>query len=202
MVAIFVSIHFQYTHKVADPFESFDILYDKPWQRLGPYIVGMITGYIIVRKRTAPNVPMWLNLVLWFLSIALFSIIIFGVWKGELSVPATALYVSLGHTGNIYIFQLSSESGCIRDIIILIMDFFSILFYHTAWGVALVWICLSCYWGLARPVNNLLSYRGFYPLSRLTYCTYLIHPVIMVVTSFKLEAPMHLQHVLIVSVIK
>lgn len=104
VVAIFVSVHFQYTHKVADPFESFDILYDKPWQRIGPYIVGMITGYIIVRKRTAPNVPMWLNLVLWFLSIALFSIIIFGVWKGELSVPATALYVSLGHTGNIYIY--------------------------------------------------------------------------------------------------
>lgn len=35
-----VSIQHNYTHKVADPFESFDFLYDKPWQRVGTYIMG------------------------------------------------------------------------------------------------------------------------------------------------------------------
>ena len=39
--SIFVSFHYEYRHKVAEPFESFDILYDKPWQRIGPYIMGM-----------------------------------------------------------------------------------------------------------------------------------------------------------------
>lgn len=100
IVAIFVSLHFRYIHKVADPFESFDILYDKPWQRIGPYIVGMITGYIIVRNQKPPKVSLLLNIFLWTLSIAVFFALIFGVWKGELSVPATALYVSLGHTGD------------------------------------------------------------------------------------------------------
>uniref|UniRef100_A0A336M422 CSON009464 protein n=1 Tax=Culicoides sonorensis TaxID=179676 RepID=A0A336M422_CULSO len=166
VVAIFVSLHFKYIHKVADPFESFDILYDKPWQRMGPYIVGMITGYIIVRKRTAPKVSLLLNVFLWCLSFTILFALIFGVWKGELSVVATAFYVSMG---------------------------------HTAWGVALVWICLSCYWGLARPINNLLSYRGFYPLSRLTYCAYLIHPVIMVVTSFQTQGPISMTHSLIMT---
>uniref|UniRef100_A0AAG5CU68 Acyltransferase 3 domain-containing protein n=1 Tax=Anopheles atroparvus TaxID=41427 RepID=A0AAG5CU68_ANOAO len=70
---------------------------------------------------------------------------------------------------------------------------------HTAWGLALMWITLSCCWGYSNFVNGLLSYRGFFPLSRLAYCTYLIHPVVMMATSFQLEAPMHLQHVIIVS---
>ncbi|XP_063695902.1 nose resistant to fluoxetine protein 6-like [Culicoides brevitarsis] len=166
VVAIFVSIHFNYIHKVADPFESFDILYDKPWQRMGPYIVGMITGYIIVRKRRAPKISFLLNVILWFLSFGLLFVLIFGVWKGQLSVLATAFYVGMG---------------------------------HTAWGVGLVWICLSCYWGLARPINSFLSYRGFLPLSRLTYCAYLIHPVIMVVTSFQQQGPISMTHAMIMT---
>lgn len=40
ITTIFVSLHFKYIHKVSDPFESFDILYDKPWQRFGPYAMG------------------------------------------------------------------------------------------------------------------------------------------------------------------
>ena len=26
-----------------------DILYDPPWTRIGPYIVGVITGYILLK---------------------------------------------------------------------------------------------------------------------------------------------------------
>lgn len=35
-----ISLRYHYTHKVSHPFESFDFLYDKPWQRVGPYIMG------------------------------------------------------------------------------------------------------------------------------------------------------------------
>lgn len=68
-----------------------------------------------------------------------------------------------------------------------------------AWGFALIWITLSCSWGLAKPINSLLSYNGFFPLSRLTYCTYLIHPTVMMLTSFQCESPIHLKHGMIVS---
>lgn len=40
VITIYVSLHFKYIHKVSEPFESFDILYDKPWQRYGPYAMG------------------------------------------------------------------------------------------------------------------------------------------------------------------
>ncbi|XP_017470308.1 PREDICTED: uncharacterized protein LOC108362001 [Rhagoletis zephyria] len=36
-----ISLHYRYTHKVANPFESFDFLYDKPWQRVGTYIMEL-----------------------------------------------------------------------------------------------------------------------------------------------------------------
>ncbi|XP_050100835.1 O-acyltransferase like protein [Anopheles aquasalis] len=166
LLSMYFSLHYRYTHKVADPFESFDILYDKPWQRIGPYIVGMITGYILYRRPKAPKIVPPLRLLLWTLSTGILIALIFGVWNGELSVQWTALYVSVG---------------------------------HTAWGLALMWITLSCCWGYSSFVNGLLSYRGFFPLSRLAYCTYLIHPVVMMATSFQLEAPMHLQHVLIIT---
>ncbi|XP_052900175.1 O-acyltransferase like protein [Anopheles moucheti] len=166
LLSIYFSLHYRYTYKVADPFESFDILYDKPWQRIGPYIVGMITGYILHRRPNAPRIVPPLRLLLWTISTGILIALIFGVWNGELSVHWTAWYVSVG---------------------------------HTAWGLALMWITLSCCWGYSNFVNGLLSYRGFFPLSRLAYCTYLIHPVVMMATSFQLEAPMHLQHVIIIT---
>uniref|UniRef100_A0A1I8Q753 Nose resistant-to-fluoxetine protein N-terminal domain-containing protein n=1 Tax=Stomoxys calcitrans TaxID=35570 RepID=A0A1I8Q753_STOCA len=154
-----ISLHYHYTHKVSSPFESFDFLYDKPWQRVGPYIIGMLTGYIMSRVRTPPKVSGRLNTLLWFLSLGLLVLIICGVWHGELNEVPTAFYVSMAHTG---------------------------------FGVALIWIVLSCCWNLSPTMNRILSYRCLWPLSRLTYCAYLIHPVIMLVLSYRMDGTIHL----------
>lgn len=121
MITIYVSLHFKYVHKVSDPFESFDFLYDKPWQRYGPYAMGnydllhesllviinflrafhlgMLCGYILHRVRTPPRVPFVVNLLLWAISLSIMFIIIFGVPDGKLSIMTTSLYVSFGHLG-------------------------------------------------------------------------------------------------------
>lgn len=98
--------------------------------------------------------------------------------------------------------QLSMWASVIQ--VVLILDLFKLCFWTSvililAWGVALIWITLSCCWGYATPVNKILSYQAFFPLSRLSYCAYLLHPVVMMVTSFQMESPMHLQHVIVVS---
>lgn len=51
----------------------------------------------------------------------------------------------------------------------------------------------------AGVVNNLLSFRALFPLSRLTYCAYLLHPLIMVVTAFSLDGPLHIHNMMVVS---
>lgn len=72
------------------------------------------------------------------------------------------------------------------------------LIIFPAWGLTLIWIVVSCYWKLAKPIDDFLSFRGFIPLSRLSYCAYLIHPVIMMLTSFQCDGPTHLKHGIIV----
>nr|XP_014286082.2 nose resistant to fluoxetine protein 6 [Halyomorpha halys] len=68
---------------------------------------------------------------------------------------------------------------------------------HTAWGFSLAWIVVACCCGYGGCINSLLSCRLLQPLSRLTYCAYLIHPVVMVMTSFQMEGPLHLHNLLV-----
>lgn len=69
-----------------------------------------------------------------------------------------------------------------------------------AWGLALIWIILSCKWGLAKPIDKILSYNALLPFSRLTYCAYLVHPVTQIVMSFQLKGTIHIQHSLVVTI--
>jgi peptidoglycan/LPS O-acetylase OafA/YrhL len=71
---------------------------------------------------------------------------------------------------------------------------------HTVWGLSLAWITVACCSGYGGPAGALLKFKLFLPLSRLTYCAYLIHPVYMCLTSFVLDGPLHL-HELFVMVI-
>lgn len=186
----------------------------------------MITGYILYRHRDAPKIPhiKAINLCLWGLSVFTLFIVIFGVSEGKLNLAMTSFYVSFGHTGNrrLGTFHPLLSLSLVRSFInkmphskrqhnysnvdraFPFPTFFSshlCLRFLLAWGFALMWITLSCCWGLAKPINSLLSYNGFYPLSRLTYCTYLIHPTIMMITSFQCESPLHLAHGIVVGLL-
>lgn len=70
---------------------------------------------------------------------------------------------------------------------------------HTAWAIALAFIVVQCCTGSAPIVDSLLSVRLMYPLSRLTYCAYLVHPVIMVITTAQMDGPLHLHNGIVVS---
>ena len=49
-------------------------------------------------------------------------------------------------------------------------------------------------------IDAFLSYKLLHPLSRLTYCAYLVHPIIMTTTNFQMNAPLHLQDSIVVSI--
>lgn len=71
---------------------------------------------------------------------------------------------------------------------------------HTAWGVALAWVTIACCSGYGGLVNSALSYRGLLPLSRLTYCAYLVHPTLMMYVSFLMDGPLHLQNSMVITI--
>lgn len=70
---------------------------------------------------------------------------------------------------------------------------------HTAWALAVSFIVVQCCTGSAAIVNSFLSLRLIYPMSRLTYCAYLVHPVIMMITSMQMDGPLHIHNGLVVS---
>lgn len=64
---------------------------------------------------------------------------------------------------------------------------------HTAWALSISWIIIACVTGYGGPVNVILSSKILIPISRLTYCAYLIHPLIMLSAMAHMDGPIHLQ---------
>uniref|UniRef100_A0A8D8RX64 Nose resistant to fluoxetine protein 6 n=1 Tax=Cacopsylla melanoneura TaxID=428564 RepID=A0A8D8RX64_9HEMI len=160
---IMVSLHYGYRARIQDPFAMFDELYDKPWTRLGPYLVGMFAGWFLLRSKNKIKMSLSTTVIGWFLSLATLFCLVYGLHLTTLEAWGSALYVSVG---------------------------------HTAWGAALAWIVIACCTGYGGCINSALSFRMLQPLSRLTYCAYLVHPVIMVATSFQMDGPMHIHNAL------
>ncbi|KAG9433383.1 nose resistant to fluoxetine protein 6 isoform X1 [Apis mellifera carnica] len=65
---------------------------------------------------------------------------------------------------------------------------------HTAWAIGVSFIVIQCCTGSATMIDSLLSLRLIYPLSRLTYCAYLVHPIIMLITASQMDGPLHLHN--------
>lgn len=46
LATFILAIKHNFVAKVQEPFALFDELYDKPWMRIGPYLIGMIIGVL------------------------------------------------------------------------------------------------------------------------------------------------------------
>ncbi|KAG8227481.1 hypothetical protein J437_LFUL002370 [Ladona fulva] len=63
---------------------------------------------------------------------------------------------------------------------------------HTAWALSLAWVIIACSTGYGGCVNSILSWSPLYPFSRVTYCAYLVHPIVIRATVMTMDSPMHL----------
>ncbi|XP_067661104.1 nose resistant to fluoxetine protein 6-like [Haliotis asinina] len=124
--------------------------YFKPWCRMGPYIIGLLAGYILYRTKCKIRMNKFLCLLGWA------------------SAAAICLAVLYGLDGDSHGHKLSHSVAALYNTVA-----------RTAWAVGVAWVIIACATGNGGFVNTLLSWEAFIPLSRLTYCTYLVHPVIM-----------------------
>lgn len=142
-----------------DPLALFDKIYDKPWTRLGPYLVGMTVGYILFKTNCKIKFTKLQLVVGWSLSSGVILYLLYGLYKVELTKVAAAAYSSLS---------------------------------HSAWAIALAWIIIACSTGYGGFVNKLLSTPWLYPFSRVTYCAYLVHPIVIRGYALNSDAPIHM----------
>ncbi|XP_056631522.1 nose resistant to fluoxetine protein 6-like, partial [Diorhabda sublineata] len=160
-----IATKWDYVARVEEPFALFDQLYDKPWLRIGPYLIGILAGYYMFKVDCKVKMSSAIIAIGWVLSVACLSSLVYGLGRDGLVVPTSAFYASLG---------------------------------HSAWGLSISWITIACCSGYGGIVNSFLSCKFFLPLSRLTYCAYLIHPVLMCLTSFHLDGPLHMHEAMAV----
>lgn len=147
-----------------DPFTQFDKIYDKPWTRLGPYLVGMVVGWILFKTNLRirmRKIWAWLG---WIICSSTLLFLIFGLYKTQLGVASAAVYSALS---------------------------------HSLWAACVGWIIVACSTGYGGWVRHLLSSPILYPFSRVTYCAYLVHPVVLRYVAMHLTHPIHLGEMLV-----
>ncbi|XP_054007968.1 O-acyltransferase like protein-like isoform X1 [Hylaeus anthracinus] len=142
-----------------DPLALFDKIYDKPWTRLGPYLIGMSMGYFLFKTDCKVKMTKTTVCVGWLLSSACLLSLLYGLYEADLSPIMAAAYSSLS---------------------------------HSIWAFGLSWIVMACSTGYGGCVNSILSAPILYPVSRITYCAYLIHPLVIRLTALNLDSPFHL----------
>lgn len=98
----------------------------------------------------------------WFLSLSTLFVLVYGLYKIEMSKEVAALHSALS---------------------------------HTLWAVGLAWVVIACATGNGGIIDDLLSASCLYPFSRVTYCVYLVHPVVIRTFVVSSDTPFHLDEV-------
>ena len=152
------------TRHVDNPWAKNSPIYDKPYTRWPVYLIGMITGYILATTNNKIKLNKRVAAFGWCVAIATGLAVVYG------------LYYYNHHTGT---HMTMLQSVCY------------IALSRSAWGLCLCWIVFACVSGNGGPVNDILSWKIWAPLGRLTYAAYLVHPVIMMTYNSNALKPLH-----------
>ncbi|XP_011495596.1 PREDICTED: nose resistant to fluoxetine protein 6-like [Ceratosolen solmsi marchali] len=128
--------------------KMFSDVYNKPYTRGGPWLIGILFGYEIVNKHRRLNKSFaWIG---WFFTTGIFAICIFG----------TRYFVAEDYEYDVVLETIFSTVS------------------RPLWGFAICWLIYASTYNNAGIIKTILSWKVFIPLSRLSYCMYLIHAVI------------------------
>ncbi|GFR98725.1 nose resistant to fluoxetine protein 6-like [Elysia marginata] len=132
--------------------ENYDI-YISPYCRMGSYLVGVMTGFVMHRVKDQ-TVRMHRAVVVagWAASIVVGVLIVYGL-KDYYTGPGMTIQLAAFYTA----------------------------FARIAWGLAVAWVIFTCHHGYGGLINSFLSWTIWTPLARLTYVVYLIHMILLFV---------------------
>ncbi|RZC40276.1 nose resistant to fluoxetine protein 6-like, partial [Asbolus verrucosus] len=148
LATTYTSYSIRYIPTMDEQLSDLDAIYDLPWNRIGPYLIGVITAYIFLvkfeRKLILKEVVFTIfiffiitrtRIILWIIFPLVNLWVLFTIYTRNLSVEFSAVYMGIS---------------------------------RTLWGIGLGWLLIACCTGNA----------GWIPLSRLTYCAYLLNPIL------------------------
>ncbi|XP_054710298.1 uncharacterized protein LOC129219995 [Uloborus diversus] len=131
--------------------EYFNYYFFRPYPHIGPYIIGLLLGYILAVKPTF-KLSKKIQVLCWALAFTSSFSIIYGSvdWNRgrKPTVAETVFYASLS---------------------------------KSAWALSVAWVIFACATGYGGHVNRFLSWEGFVPLGRLSFMAYLVHPAVILI---------------------
>ncbi|XP_036140702.1 nose resistant to fluoxetine protein 6 isoform X3 [Monomorium pharaonis] len=68
-----------------------------------------------------------------------------------------------------------------------------IAFHKILWAIGIAWIVIACSTKHGGIINKFLSLKIWIPFSRLTYCAYLLNPVVIRSINYYSETPIHFE---------
>ncbi|XP_032674888.1 nose resistant to fluoxetine protein 6-like isoform X1 [Odontomachus brunneus] len=154
-----ITLHTGHVPSIQEPFAHYESLYDKPWARIGPYLIGMVTGWYLFKINCQANIKKVVVVLGWSLCLIIMTSIVYGLHETTFGPALSVLYTTLS---------------------------------NSAWAICLAWILIACLTGHGGVVNCILSWKYVYPISRLTYCAYLVHPMLIRIIILQGERSWHL----------
>ncbi|UMM37760.1 hypothetical protein L5515_009426 [Caenorhabditis briggsae] len=150
---ITVYILYAQYHLPADQFGKGNLLdfgkmiYQKPWIRCTPYLVGLLVGYGLAnfgKRRIRLN---------WYLAII--------GWLIALGIAIACLFSTNDYDkGAVWTdFEKATYYN----------------FSRFLWSIAVSWVIVANHMGWGGPINNFMSHPIWQPLGRLSYCAYIVH---------------------------
>ena len=139
-----------------------DYVYGKPYTRVAPYAVGIILGYLLTyKKKIVGHTRYVIYICGWLMAISVGMALVYG--------PHTMLDHNWSTAENATYGTLS----------------------RFAWSLCLAWLVYACHNGYGSLINDVLSWKAFIPLSRLTYATYMVHILVLMYYLGSSQVPMH-----------
>ncbi|XP_054720877.1 LOW QUALITY PROTEIN: nose resistant to fluoxetine protein 6-like [Uloborus diversus] len=138
--------------------------YFKPYGHVGPYMVGMLLGYILVKKPKIV-IPRTLRVSGWLFFATLQLVDLYGAypWNNN-SIPGPTVSALYAGTSK------------------------------TVWALGIAWVLFVCCTGNGGVVNDILSWKAWIPMARLSYMFYLIHPIVIWVHEAMGHSRMYTSH--------
>ncbi|CAG5134516.1 unnamed protein product [Candidula unifasciata] len=134
------------------------------YTRVGPFALGVLTGYIMWTNNGRVTMDRNVVVTSWILSTVAGLTVVFGV-HGDLSGT---------YQSNLLVATIYNAT------------------HRTIFGACICWIIVACTSGYGGPIHTFLSWSPFTVLSRLTYSGYLMQMSVLTVILENLEQPIHL----------
>ncbi|KAI6193923.1 Nose resistant to fluoxetine protein 6 [Aphelenchoides besseyi] len=123
------------------------------------YLIGMLIGFV-VRKRQNIRINRYLSILIWIVALGLMACSQFGLHGWRNGDQWTRLKSAL--------YSSLSRIG---------------------WSVGLIVITLSCRYNCGGPLQRLARLNIWIPMAKLTYCVYLIHPLVLQYMIYSTNGP-------------